>query len=222
MLSNSLQFLKNLKENNTREWFADNRKSYEEARDSFAEFVSKLIVDVRVFDPSIGAIEHKDCIFRIFRDVRFSANKDPYKINMGAYIAKGGRKRGFAGYYFHLEPENSFISGGIYMAPTDVMRRIREDIDLYPEKFLAIVNDKKFNKTFQSLGDEKMKRIPSGFSDHSPVAEYLKLKHITPHCSVSDSDVTDYGILERTIDAFKTMKPLVLFLNRSIDGMQES
>jgi uncharacterized protein (TIGR02453 family) len=222
MLNDSLNFLSLLKENNNREWFAENRFGYETARDSFAEFVDQLIIQIKEFDASIGNLEPKDCIFRIFRDVRFSANKEPYKINMGAYIAKGGRKRGSAGYYFHVEPGNSFISGGIYMAPTNVMRRIREDIDLYPEDFLGIINTKKFTTTFQSLGDEKMKRIPTGFSDQSPVGEYLKLKHITPHCSLSDVDVTDSDMLNRTVEAFKTMKPLVLFINRSIDGMQET
>jgi len=222
MLKDSLKFLTLLKENNNREWFAENRSAYETARDSFAEFISQLIIRIKEFDDTLGNLEPKDCIFRIFRDVRFSANKEPYKINMGAYIAKGGRKRGSAGYYFHLEPSNSFISGGIYMAPTNVMRRIREDIDLYPEEFLAIINEKKVAATFQRLGDEKMKRIPTGFSDQSPVGEYLKLKHITPHCSLSDVEVTDSDILNRTIEAFKTMKPLVLFINRSIDGMQES
>lgn len=218
MINSSLDFLKKLKENNNRDWFAKNKKDYEIARDSFNELVNQLIIGIREFDSSIGAIETKDCVFRIFRDVRFSANKDPYKLNMGAYISKGGRKGGFAGYYFHLEPGSSFLSGGIYMAPTEIMRKIREDIDLYSNDFLSIVTESNFLKTFESLGDEKTKRVPAGFNTQSPVSEYLKLKHITPHRSISDEEMCSKYLLKNSLDVFRTMKPLVDFLNRSISG----
>jgi len=221
MLQIPLTFLTSLKENNNREWFAENRKQYEQARDEFASYATQLIPLINEFDSSLGPIEAKDCIFRIFRDVRFSLNKDPYKENMGAYIARGGRKRGFAGYYFHLEPGNSFISGGIYMAPTDVMRRIREDIDLYSAEFLSIVENPPFKKLFEGMGEEKLKRVPAGFSAESPVADYLKLKHITPFRSLSDKEVSDAKIINKTIETFRALSPLVAFLNRSIEGMQK-
>jgi len=222
MLNDSLHFLKRLKENNNREWFANQRDEYERAKNSFSGFIEKLIIQINEFDSTIGPLEPKDCIFRIFRDVRFSRNKDPYKENMGAYIAKGGRKRGFAGYYFHLEPSASFISGGIYMAPTEIMRRIREDIELYSNEFCPIVESKLFMQTFESLGNEKLKRVPTGFSADSPVSEYLKLKNITPAVSLDDTELTNNNILSKTVDTFKIMSPLIAFLNRSIEGVTEA
>jgi uncharacterized protein (TIGR02453 family) len=217
----SLEFLRLLKQNNNRDWFNENKKIFQQSSEEFNKFVSLLIAGINEFDSSIGLVEPKDCIFRIYRDVRFSHDKDPYKTNFGAYIAKGGRKSPYAGYYFHLDAEESFASGGIYMAPSDVMKQIREDMDLYPEDFLAIVNDKKFASTFKFFEDEKLKRVPQGFDKDSPVAEFLKFKHVTPYHSLSDKDIASADLLNSTLKKYATMKPLVDFLNRSIKGMNE-
>ncbi|MDX9854546.1 MAG: DUF2461 domain-containing protein, partial [Tenuifilaceae bacterium] len=147
MLKTTLNFLTSLKANNNRDWFTDNKSEYLEAKSQFEAFVGKLIIGIKEFDSTIGSIEPKDCVFRIYRDVRFSHNKEPYKTNMGAYITKAGRKGSYAGYYFHTEPEGSFVSGGIYMAQPAVMKEIREDMDTYSDEFLAIVNEPKFAKT---------------------------------------------------------------------------
>ncbi len=221
-MKEALDFLKALKANNDREWFTANKERYIQSSDEFKSFVNQLIAGINEFDSFVGPMDPKDCIFRIYRDVRFSHDKAPFKTNLGAYIAKGGRKSPYAGYYFHLDAEASFASGGIYMAPPDVMKRIREDIDLYPEDFLAIVNDKKFKETFQFFDEEKLKRVPQGFDKESPVAEYLKFKHITPYHSLSEKNIADKNILNNTIKVFETLKPLVDFLNRSIKGMKDS
>lgn len=213
----TILFLSELKENNTREWFNDNRKRYDLAKDNFVGFVNELIAAIASFDDSIGTLEAKDCIFRIFRDVRFSPNKAPYKTNMGAYIARGGRKSPFAGYYFHIEPNDSFVSGGIYMAQPSIMLRIRNDIETYADNFLGIVEEPAFKNTFVNLGGESLKRVPQGFSLESPVAEYLKLKHITPHCPMSDSDILSANAFPKIVEVFKQMKPLIGFLNTAIE-----
>lgn len=220
-MKSALEFLQLLKANNNREWFNENKNWYQQSSEDFKRFVNLLIAGINEFDKSVGSIDPKDCIFRIYRDVRFSHDKAPFKTNFGAYIAKGGRKSPFAGYYFHLDAESSFASGGIYMAPTDVMKRIREDIDLYPEEFLAILKEKTFNKTFQFFDEDKLKRIPQGFDKDSPVAEYLKFKHITPYHNLTEKDIADKELLGKTLKVFESMKPLVDFLNRSIKGMKE-
>ncbi|RPH31152.1 MAG: DUF2461 domain-containing protein [Bacteroidales bacterium] len=220
-MESALGFLKSLKGNNNRDWFNENKSLYQKSSDEFKSFTSLLIAGINEFDDSAGSVDPKDCIFRIYRDVRFSHDKAPFKTNFGAYIAKGGRKSPYAGYYFHLDAEASFASGGIYMAPSDVMKRIREDIDLYPEEFLSIVDDKKFKETFQFFEEEKLKRVPQGFDKDSPVVEYLKFKHITPYHSLSEKDIADKNLLKKTLDIYKSMKPLVDFLNRSIRGMKE-
>ena len=220
-MKEAFDFLKALKVNNDRDWFNANKNWFQQSSDEFNSFTNLLIAGINEFDDSVGSLDPKDCIFRIYRDVRFSHNKEPYKTNFGAYIAKGGRKSSYAGYYFHLDTDASFASGGIYMAPMEVMKRIREDIDLYPEDFLAIVENKKFKDTFQFFEEEKLKRVPQGFDKDSPVAEYLKFKHITPYHSLSSSDIADKNLLKNTLEVYKSLKPLDDFLNRSIRGLNE-
>jgi len=220
-MESALTFLKSLKANNNREWFNENKGWFQKSSEEFKSFTNLLIAGINEFDNSVGPVDPKDCIFRIYRDVRFSPNKDPFKTNFGAYIAKGGRKSPYAGYYFHLDTEESFSSGGIYMAPSEVMKRIREDIDLYPEEFLAIVNEKNFKETLQFFDGEKLKRVPQGFDKDSPVAEYLKLKYITVYHGLSEKDIADKDLLKKTLIILQSIKPLVDFLNRSIRGLNE-
>ena len=220
-MEKAIEFLKALKQNNDREWFNSNKVWYQESRDVFIQFVELLIAGLKKFDSSIGTLESKDCIFRIYRDVRFSPNKDPYKTNFGAYIAKGGRKGIYAGYYFHLDAEESFLSGGIYMADPDIMKQIREDIELYSDEFLAIVNDKKFAKTFSFFENEKLSRVPQGFDKNSPMAEYLKFKHITPYRTLTEKEICKPNLLDLALDTYKTLKPLNDFLNRSVKGLRD-
>lgn len=213
-----LSFLNDLKSNNNREWFNENRDRYQKVRNNFLLIVEQLIATLSSFDNTLASVEAKDCVFRIFRDVRFSHDKRPYKTNMGAYISKGGRKGIHAGYYFHLEPNASFISGGIYHAPTSVLRNVREDIDYYSNDFLAIVENPSFAKTFSTLGDDKLKRIPTGFSTDSPVSEYLKLKSITPMYALSDERVMANNFLDYAVPIYQQMQPLIAFINRAIDA----
>lgn len=215
--SDVIDFLSDLKENNNREWFKANQSRYESAKLNFLDYTNGLIAAIADFDSSIGTLEAKDCHFRIFRDVRFSKNKDPYKTNMGAYIARGGRKSQFAGYYFHIEPNASFVSGGIYMAESLILKKIRSDIETYSDIFLEIVENEKFSSTFVSLGDESLKKVPQGFSSESPVAQYLKLKHITPHHPLEDQEVTNDNAFEKIVGIYKVMFPLISFLNTAIE-----
>lgn len=110
----TFNFLKDLKSNNNRDWFNDNRKTYEIARDNFAAFIGELIEDIQEMDDFITEATPKNTIFRIFKDVRFSKNKDPYKTHFGAAIAKGGRKSEYSGYYIHVEPDHkTMVASGI-------------------------------------------------------------------------------------------------------------
>src|SRR5689334_13212529 len=128
--STTIKFLKDLKKNNTKEWFDKNRKVYEAAKKDFTDFVQTMIDKFGKKDESIAAIVAKDCLFRINRDIRFSKDKSPYKTNMGASINKGGRMTmNTAGYYFHLEPGNCFVGGGLWQPEPDALKKIRQEID---------------------------------------------------------------------------------------------
>ena len=123
-----LNFLTELKANNNRDWFNENRNQYVKAKSDFEDLINRIIPAIHHFDPDIGSISAKQCVFRIFRDVRFSKDKSPYKTNMGGFIARGGRKGGFAGYYLHLDPEQSFIAGGMHMPFPEELKKVRQEI----------------------------------------------------------------------------------------------
>ena len=143
-----LQFLSGLQANNNREWFQANKMEYDQSKKILSAFIEKLIARIAVFDPQISGVEAKDCIFRINRDTRFSTNKTPYKNNMGAFIAAGGRKSPFAGYYVHLQPGECFLSGGIYMPQPDVLKTLRTEIHEKAGEFLQILNKPEFKTQF--------------------------------------------------------------------------
>ena len=215
--ASTLNFLADLQGNNNREWFQQNRNRYELAFSNFYQLVLSLIAGIGSFDKNLGSPDPKDCIFRIYRDVRFSPNKMPYKQNFGAYIAKGGKKSNLAGYYIHIEPHESFAAGGIYMAPSDIMRRVREDIYDYPEDFLSIVNSKKFRGKFSFEDAESLGKVPRGFEAGTAVDEYLKLKNLIPSISFSDSSIQKETFVDEVLQVYKALQPLVGFINQAIN-----
>src|ERR1051325_10599551 len=124
----TLKFLKDLKKNNTKEWFDANRKAYESAKKDFEGLVESVIEQFCKKDEEIGSLKPKDCMFRINRDIRFSKDKSPYKTNFGAFINKGGKKSIYAGYYFHCEPGENFVGGGLWMPMPDALKKVRQEI----------------------------------------------------------------------------------------------
>lgn len=215
-----LKFLKELKENNNREWFAENKEWYEKSRDDFAEFVKILILEIKKVDPEIGPLEPKDCMFRIFRDVRFSKDKSPYKTNFGAYISRGGKKLNFAGYYFHMEPGEYFMSGGVYMPPPPVLKAIRQEIYHRIDEFKAILNAPAFKKHFKGLGEmEMLKTPPKDFPKDFPEIDLLKHKHYITMKHITEKDLLSKDLLKEARDTYKAIVPFNHFLNNVIEDV---
>ena len=214
----TLKFLKALKKNNSKEWFDVNRKSYEQAKENYLDFVGEILSRMKKIDTRLADLEPKQCVFRINRDVRFSKNKDPYKTNMGASFSKGGKKIQCAGYYFHLEPGESFIGGGFWMPMAPELNKIRQEIDYNVEAFNKIINKKKFKDIFGSLSEsEKLSRPPKGYEAENPAIELLKLKSFIVMTAVKDTEITSKELANKVVDHFETMMPLVDFLNKAID-----
>ncbi|MBN2350389.1 MAG: DUF2461 domain-containing protein [Bacteroidales bacterium] len=212
------EFLSHLKENNNREWFHANKEMYNKARGDFEIFVNLAINEISKFDPSIVSTDAKDCIFRIFRDVRFSKNKMPYKPNFGAYIIKGGRKSNMAGYYVHVEPGASFLAGGIYMPPSDILKVVRNEIYENPDEFKNIINNAAFKQYFQELFNEKLTNPPRGFPKEFEDIELLKYKHYIVDYPVKDTDLLNRNFIEGLMtDVFKQLTLFNSFLNRAIN-----
>lgn len=217
----TLQFLTKLKKNNSREWFNAQRADYETAKENFTELVNQILSQAGKFDQDIAVLTYKDCIFRINRDVRFSKNKDPYKTNMAAYFVKGGKKSWLAGYYFHCEPGGkSFIGGGLYGGEPDQIKKVRQEIDYNWEDFKAILNNKKFKKTFGDLSRQEgmsLVREPKGYDKDNPAIDYIKLKNFIVSVPVTDEELTEKQLVKKIINCFATMQPLMQFLNRAME-----
>ena len=211
-----LSYLKALKVNNNRDWFNAHKKDYLDAKSHFDEIFNQLIPQIRKFDPEIGSPTAKDCVFRIYHDVRFSKDKLPYKTNMGGFIAKGGRKSGNAGYYLHIEPGNSFIAGGNYNPDSENLKKIRQEIVYNTSDFKKIINKASFVKTFGTIEGDKLKRPPKDFPVDFADMELIKLKSFTVFHRVDDNLVSSKDFHLVVVDTFKELYPLNYFLNRAV------
>ena len=212
-----LDFLTDLSVNNNREWYNANKKRYEESREKVLFLTEVLINEIRKFDPEIPVLDPKDCVFRIFRDVRFSNDKRPYKTNFGAFIAKGGRKSINAGYYFHIDPAGSFAGGGVYMPANEPLKAIREYIAENGEEFLDIIQDKNFKKIYPELMDDKLKTAPKGFPKDHEFIELLRYKSFVFSNQFNKSQVSANNYIELLVQSFKTLQPVNKFLNDALD-----
>lgn len=211
-----LEYLTDLSANNNREWYHANKKRYEESREKILFLTDVIINEIRKFDHEIPALSPKDCVFRIFRDVRFSKDKRPYKTNFGAFIAKGGRKSMNAGYYFHLDPEESFVGGGVYMPPSEPLRAIRNYIADHGAEFLEIINDKNFKKTYPEMYEDKLKTAPKGFPKDHEYIDLLRYKSFVFSSKLDKSDITSDKLIGKIVDSFKQLHPVNLFLNDAL------
>jgi len=213
-----LDFLTKVSENNQREWFDANRASYQKAKIEFETFIGSLIAELNKTDPSVGMPAPKDCIFRIFRDVRFSPNKEPYKTNFGAFIAPGGRKSPKSGYYLHIEPGKSMIGGGIYMPDPVILKKIRQEIYFNPEGFKSIINQNEFKAYFLNLEDfDKLKRPPKDYDPTYSDIDLLMYKSYVVMHPLSDTEVVSDGFLKKVTKACEIMKPFHAFINKAFD-----
>lgn len=212
----TLKFLKDLSKNNNREWFDENRGSYIKARDNFRDFVEELIDEIIDFDPDLMGIEGKKAIFRLFRDVRFSKNKDPYKTNFGASLSKGGRKSPYAGYYIHISPDGNFFGGGSYRPEAAELKKIRAYIETNAADLHAITSDKKFQELFGSIQGDSLKTAPKGYPKDHPEIELLRMKGFYAMTSLPNAELSEEGLAQSVAERLKVMHPLVEFLNEAI------
>ncbi len=217
--SSTLKFLKDLKKNNNKPWFDANRKRYEEAKGDFVNFIQQVIDLHGKKDKTISTLKAKDCMFRINRDIRFSKDKSPYKTNFGASINRGGKKSMLAGYYFHCEPGEAFVGGGIWQPMPPELKKVRQEVDYNFNEFKKIISSKKFKAVYSELykGDDvSLTRLPKGYEENNPAAEYLKLKSYLAMTNLSGKDLTSKNLLQKTITAFGALEPLIEFLNESL------
>ncbi len=157
-------------------------------------------------------------MFRIYRDVRFSKDKRPYKNNLGAHIQPGGKKEIGAGYYIHIEAGGAFLAGGMWQPMPPELAKVRQEIDYNFAEFKKIISNKTFRKYFGELGEEdKLSTAPKGYPKDHPAIEYLKLKSFVVACELKDKDITSKNFTKKAAEIFKAMQPLNMFLRKALD-----
>lgn len=217
-MDNTLKFLQAIAKNNNREWFEKNKPKYLEAKQTFEDFLESLHKELLKFDESLAALNPRKLGFRIYRDVRFSKDKRPYKVNMGAGFSPGGKMMQEPGYYIHLEPGKSFVAGGFYMPEAESLAKIRQEIDYNADAFGKILKDKKFKKFFpKGLDDfDKLKTAPKGYAKDHPHLGWLQHKSYIVSHYFTDKQVLDKKFAKNVAEVCKSLKMLNDFLNEAV------
>jgi len=215
-----LEFLTNLRKNNNREWFQQHKPEYEQAKKKVEHFIDEEIIpELSLTDPKLQNISAKQCMFRIYRDVRFSRNKLPYKTAFGVFMGTEGRKSP-AGYYLHLEPGKSFAGGGCYHPEPHILKAIRSEIYFQPDAFKTILKEATFKNIFGEIRGERLIRPPKGFPADFPDIDLLKLKDFTVLHSISDNEIVQPGFGKKVLNWFRYTKGLNDFIYRAIENIE--
>lgn len=215
MLSKSnLEFLKNLQQNNNRDWFTINKSVYEKHHIETINFADAVLNEMQKHD-NIETISGKKSLMRIYRDVRFSKDKSPYKTNWGIGFSRATKLlRG--GYYIHLAPGESFVGGGFWNPEPADLQRMRKEISLSPKEFRAILNDKTFKNTFGELQGEKLKTVPKGFEKDDEAIDLLQFKQFLISKKFSDKEVLEPDFYKKVNETFKAMRPFFDFMSTAL------
>ena len=216
----SLQFLDDLKRNNNREWFQENKKRYEVFKKDYHQLVSDFLDVMKPLDPSLELLEVKNCTFRINRDIRFSKDKSPYKSHLGVWMSAGAKGANRSGYYVHIEKGASFIAGGFYSPDAEDLKKVRKEIAFFYDDLQEILNNKDFKKEFGSLDineNNSLKSMPRGYEKDHPAIEFLKLKSFTATQVYDISEVTQKDFVSKMSKKLIALKPLNEFINRALE-----
>ena len=215
----SLQFLEDLKANNNRDWFQDNKKRYELFKKEYHQLVASFLDVMKPLDPSLEMLEVKNCTFRINRDIRFSKDKSPYKGHLGVWLSSGAKGANRSGYYVHIEKGASFIAGGFYSPEAEELRKLRKEIAFFYDDLEEIVNEKDFKNIFGSLEvteSNSLKNAPKDYEKDHPAIGFLKLKSFTASHPFDYKEVLQKDFVSKTSRKLIALKPLNDFLNRAL------
>jgi len=204
-------FLEDLKENNHREWFQNNKTRYQEQYNYALQFADELLLRMKQID-TIETISGKKSLFRINKDVRFSKDKSPYKTNIGGALTRATKYlRG--GYYFHIEPGNCFLGGGFWAPSPEDLKHIRLQIAADPGPLQQILSSKEFIATFGQLEGEKLKSAPKGFSKDHPAIDLINYKQFLLIKKLTDEEVQSKQYLETVVSTFQAMRPFFDYMS---------
>lgn len=214
-VSRILDFLSQLKSNNNRDWFAAHKDTYLQINKEINDFADRMILNISQFD-TLGNISAKDCTYRIYRDIRFSADKSPFKTHIGVYICKGGKNSELAGYYIHFEPGNCMVAGGVWCPQKDNLEYIRRFIFNDPQSYLAILNHKDFKGNFL-LMDDQLKTAPKGYPKDFEHINLIKYKSFSPYKMIPDEDFCADDFEDMATRYLSYLKPFIQYMNNILE-----
>lgn len=217
---NTLQFLKDLKANNNRDWFLDNKKRYEAVKKEYYQLTADVLDLIKPLDPALELLEVKNCVFRINRDIRFSKDKSPYKTHLGIWLSTGAKNAETAGYYLQIDAENPFVGGGMYCPQPDQIQKIRKEINFFYDDLVAIINDNEFVANYKSLNRDEnstLKNPPRGYEKDNPAIEFLKLKSYTATEKFDVQWQTKKDFIPLMVQKMIALQPLNNFINRALE-----
>jgi len=225
---NILNFIKELTTNNNREWFNAHKDQYQQVKEDLDRFTSEWLERLVELEPEIADLKPKDCVYRIYRDIRFSPDKRPYKHWLGIYVAKhGGRKSPYGGYYLHFEPGKCMFAGGIWCPEKELLQTLRQDIYDNVDELEDIFRRREVNAYLHDFDTEYMlKTVPASFrqknTDYNPEwphADWLKRKAFTFSYPLTDAQMARPDFMELLMALCRAGKPLNDFLNYSVENL---
>jgi uncharacterized protein (TIGR02453 family) len=215
----SLEFLDDLKANNNRDWFLDNKKRYEIFKKDYQQLVGQFLDIMKPLDASLEMLEVKNCTFRINRDIRFSKDKTPYKSHLGVWLSSGAKGKNRSGYYVHIERDKSFIAGGFYCPEAEDLKKVRKEIAFFYDDLEAIMQEKNFKKEFGDFDRNEsslLKNPPRGYEKDHPAIAFLKLKSFEASQKFDISEVLKEDFVVTMSKKLIALKPLNDFINRAV------
>lgn len=231
-IKRDIEFLKAVAANNNRPWFQEHKAEYLFCKDDFEKSVGEIIAKFSTFDAEVANQQAKDCCYRFYRDIRFSADKSPYKRHFGAYISSQGKKSLRGGYYLHVQPGHCLFAVGCYWLPTNILTSVRNEIMTRIDEWRGVVESKEFVTTFgrpnegfwnddeispKGFGLEALKTSPKGFPKDYEFMQYLKMKDYCCWVSLSEDFFLSDDYIDKLAGIAMTAKPMMDFVNSVVD-----
>jgi len=215
----TLQFLKQLKQHNNKDWFAAHRDQYEAAHQNFEELAAEVLKATAKFDPTTKEITPAKAVLRINRDLRFAKDKTPYHPAFRLSLSQDGKLGNAVGYFLHCEPGAAFVAGGLLGGTPADIKHVRQEIHYNWEEFRGLLHAKAFQSVFgdlQKTAEFSLKRPPRSYDAHDPAIDYLKLKTFAARHPLTDAELLADDLVATLTQAFRAVHPVLDFLNRDL------
>ena len=211
----TIRFLTELAANNNKPWFDENRKAYEAAQADHEQLTGRIMQRIVHLEPALEGQKAKDSVFRIFRDVRFSKDKTPYKVFFSCLIQRGPEET-VCPFYVQLQPGGSMIGGGVWDPSAEILRKIRQEIDYNGASLRKIIRTSSFTNHFSEIRGERLARPPKGYDAVHPEIELLKMKQFFIRRNIEDDMVLSRELIPEILKSYRAARPFFGFFDTAM------